>query len=84
MIRWGRFLERLREDSVTLNTVEHEGITEDDERITTRFLSRVVDGRYLYCEVDFESLDDPVPRRKQRQIANLLRLPPEKHHFRER
>lgn len=81
MIRWGTCLDKLRHDGVTLETCEEEALTDTGERITTQFLQRVVQGRYLACPVVITSLTDPVPRRQQRQIANLLRLPVEKYVF---
>ncbi len=83
MIRWGDYLQKLKEDGVTLESCEEEGLTDSGERIVSQFLQRVVRGRYLYCPVEFTSLTDPVPRRKQRQIANQLRLSVEKYVFRE-
>ena len=75
MIRWREFIEKLREDGVTLNECEQEALTEDGERITTKFFARVVKGQYLVADADFQSLAHALPRRTRRQIANLPRLP---------
>lgn len=84
MIRWHEYLERLEAEGVTLETAEAEALTDDGQRISAQFLCRWVKGRPLYIAVHITDLTEPVHRRLQRQIANALRLPPEKFIFTER
>ncbi|MFN3167690.1 MAG: hypothetical protein ACE37H_11570 [Phycisphaeraceae bacterium] len=81
MIRWGEFLDMLKQDGVSLETAEHDVLTEDGERFTTQFLIRWVDGRALHIPVNIDGLNEPVSRQSFRQIANVLRLPPERYIF---
>jgi hypothetical protein len=81
LIRWRDSLERLKAEGVTLETVEEEALTEDGRRITAHFLCRWIQGRPLYIAVHIADLSEAVHRRQQRQIANALRLPPEKFIF---
>ena len=82
MNTWRAFLAAAEADDVELGEVHPEALTESGERITARVLTRFVDGRLLYCEVAFESKDDPISRWEIRRIANRLRLAPEKYIFR--
>ena len=81
MIRWGEFLDMLKEDGVTLETAEHEILTEDGERFTTQFLVRWVDGQPLGYPVDISDFEDPVPKWEIRRIAIHLKLPPDRYIF---
>jgi len=66
-----------------LGEVEHELLDESGERVTAKVLTRRLHGKLLWIEIGFQTLDDRVPRRTQRQIANRLRLPPERYVFEE-
>lgn len=81
MLRWDRFLDMLAEDGVTLETTEYEILTEDEDRFSTQFLARWVDGKPLAYPVEIGSMDDPVPKLEPRRIAIALHLPPEKYIF---
>lgn len=81
MIRWAAYLQMLKEDGVTLETSEHEAVTDEGERLTTQFLLRWIDGVPLPFAVELTDLNEPVPRRTLRQVANALRLPVEKYVF---
>lgn len=83
MILWKDFLRKLQEDGVVLGEVEHELLDESGERVTAKVLTRRLHGKLLWIEIGFQTLDDRVPRRTQRQIANRLRLPPERYVFEE-
>lgn len=81
-IQWGEYLQKLAEDGVQVGETEDEAVIEQTgERVVSLFLSRVVNGQWRSVPIAYESLTDPVPRRKQRRIANQLALPPKKYVF---
>lgn len=81
MTTWRAFLASAGDDGVELGEVHHEALTEIGERITAKVLTRFVGERLLYCEVAFETKDEPISRWEIRRIVNRLRLPPEKYIF---
>lgn len=81
MITWREYLDLLRKDGVSVAESEDEALSDDGERVISRFLVRVVDGEVLTSPAEFASLSSAVPRMEQRRIANRLRLPPEKYIF---
>lgn len=81
MIRWGEYIEMLKQDGVSLETAENDILTEHGEKFSAQFLVRWVDGVPLHVIVTITSPNEPVSRRTFRQIANALKLPPEKYIF---
>lgn len=82
MIRWHAYISMLKEDGVSLETsCDYEMLADDGTRLTTRFLIRWVDGAALTYSVYIPDMNEPVSRRTLRQVANALRLPPEKYIF---
>ncbi len=83
MIDWGEYLTMLKTDGVSLDSSEGDDVDETGNPIIVHFLWRRVDGHTLTFALSFKpSPQSRVPRYLQRQIANVLRLPPAKYIFR--
>lgn len=82
MLTWRNYLDILKDDGVTLETGMDLGICDDNgQLIVSKFLVRSVDGAFLSYPVYVPDEQEPVSRRTLRQVANALRLPPEKYVF---
>ncbi|MEO0474743.1 MAG: hypothetical protein AAF085_02060 [Planctomycetota bacterium] len=81
MIRWGDYIRMLKADGVTLETADSELMNAEGNSFGAQFLIRWVDGVPLNTLVEVPDMQEPVSRRTLRQVANALRLPPEKYIF---
>ncbi|MEM9345555.1 MAG: hypothetical protein AAGB26_02945 [Planctomycetota bacterium] len=81
MIRWEQYIQMLEADGVSLEQIDLEGISESGERRSKQCLVRWIDGVPIYLAVHIPDIHEPVSRRTLRQVANALRLPPEKYIF---
>ncbi len=70
-MNWGQFLRILAEDGVSLGESEDVILTEGGERVYYKMLIKGP----LWVQIWYDGPGDPVPPRRIRQIANILRLP---------
>ena len=81
MIRWRDYLQILAEDGVSLAESENAELDEFGQRAYSQFLVRTTGDRVLTIQDEIPGPQSVVDAPVQRQIANRLRLPPEKYIF---